>query len=115
MGLDMFAYAIDESGKRTDIAYWRKFNHLHGWMERLYKSRGGLEEFNCIEVELGEEDLKQLKNAVKNPVMHLPSTMGFFFGSDELREEDIKITKQFIRHAKAFIKSGSRVFYNSWW
>lgn len=49
MGLDMYAYAVEkdagntqfsfnEAAKREDIAYWRKFNALHGLMVRLRKS-----------------------------------------------------------------------------
>ena len=40
MGLDMYAYTTTEKVSevdffveaRTEIAYWRKFNALHGWM-----------------------------------------------------------------------------------
>ena len=67
MGLDMYGYTMraefagdrqtdvmpktdEERGQAqlTDIAYWRKFNHLHGWMEKLYREKGGkCEVFNC--------------------------------------------------------------------
>ena len=52
MGLDMYAYATEEATSAEDFAdlglesreeffYWRKHPNLHGWMEALYRSKGG--------------------------------------------------------------------------
>ena len=47
MGLDQYAYARQagvergEDGENNEeLAYWRKHNRLHGWMEDLYRDRG---------------------------------------------------------------------------
>ena len=58
MGLDMYAYtaakeqADYETGQR-ELAYWRKHPNLHGWMERLAKSKNvEYHSFNGVELEL---------------------------------------------------------------
>ena len=51
MGLDMYAWAVDkndgneqfaiaEGADKSELAYWRKFNALHGWMEDLARREG---------------------------------------------------------------------------
>lgn len=135
MGLDMYAYVgrkgqreeyydtaeFDETtrefesktvAKPREIAYWRKHPNLHGWMHRLWESKGNSGEFNGDELELTWEDLDELERAVTHG--QLPSTSGFFFGdpSDEYyRESDL----QFIKNARAEIFLGLQVFYNSSW
>lgn len=122
MGLDQYAFSASseeeltkEDGDRTEIAYWRKHPNLHGWMEQLYREKGGTEEsFNCVPVELTEEDLDRLENAINGEGDELPETSGFFFGSnsnEHYKEHDLK----FIEDARAAINEGRKVFYDSWW
>ena len=95
-----------------EIAYWRKHPNLHGWMHRLWESRGNSGDFNGDELELTWDDLEQLEQDIRNK--NLPGTTGFFFGNerdDEYREQDLK----FVRDAKAEAFLGSKVFYNSSW
>jgi hypothetical protein len=95
-----------------EIAYWRKHPNLHGWMQRLWESKGNSGEFNGDELELTWDDLEQLEQDIRNK--NLPDTSGFFFGSDaddHYRENDLK----FVREAKAEAFLGLRVFYNSSW
>jgi hypothetical protein len=127
MGLDMYAFKMKakEAGdiqtmvgwpeviERVEIAYWRKFNHLHGWMETLYKEKGGTDEFNCVYVRLEQPDLDRLKDALDNK--QLAHTPGFFFGSDEMHEWDVEATEKFIQDAKQALLDGDAVFYYSWW
>ena len=58
MGLDAYGKVKSPEGEVEEIAYWRKHNALHGWMESLYRKKGGTEEFNCIPVELNKTDLE---------------------------------------------------------
>ena len=136
MGLDMYAYVAARAGAQAEfsegavwdaekgamvnpnatepreIAYWRKHPNLHGWMHRLWASRGNSGEFNGDELELTWEDLDRLEQAIRNK--KLPGTSGFFFGNDaddEYREDDLK----FVREAKAEAFLGLKVFYNSSW
>jgi hypothetical protein len=117
MGLDMYAYtAVKEQAEygteQREIAYWRKHPGLHGWMQRLWESRGNSGEFNGDELELTWEDLDLLEVVVKQRA--LPDTRGFFFGDgadDVYYEKDL----EFIKRARTELFSGLRVFYNSSW
>ena len=137
MGLDMYAYAAARAGQQTEfyegavwdeelkesvnldvikpreIAYWRKHPNLHGWMERLAESKGlDYDTFNGVELELTFDDIMQLERDINNS--NLPSTEGFFFGSDAdeyYKEHDLA----FVYEAKSRLFLGQRVFYNSSW
>jgi hypothetical protein len=139
MGLDMYAYAASRAGqsaewwagadldkdlnefvnpgltKPREIAYWRKHPHLHGWMEQLWQSRGNpgaVDVFNGVELELFREDIDRLEQDIQTGI--LPETRGFFFGDDAseyYRSQDL----EFIKHARAELFLGLRVFYNSSW
>ena len=132
MGLDMYGYTMraefvgdrqtdvnvreeeQEQAELTHFAYWRKFNHLHGWMEELYREKGGSQEvFNCCTVRLELEDLARLEADLNGD--KLKYTPGFFFGDDEIYPEDIEEIKAFIEKSRAAISAGLAVFYDSWW
>lgn len=129
MGLDMYAWRVnaedaindfevasDDGGpsKVEEIFYWRKHHDLHGWMERLYRAKGGTaDSFNCVKVRLTMEDLNTLEQDVLGN--SLPQTTGFFFGNnppdDWTKDQDM----QFIAKAKLAISQGDAVYYDSWW
>ena len=134
MGLDQFAYCIDNNGEKEELAYWRKHPNLQGWMENLWEIKGRpewnqdmspsvspsvynkhgntLSEFNCIPLELTREDLDSLEEDITNG--HLPRTAGFFFGDDSdehYKEQDL----EFVRKAREALDSGLTVMYDSWW
>ena len=133
MGLDMYAYAAhkgqhDEYWKNYDfekdtstvekpreIMYWRKHPNLHGWMENLYRARGGdAEMFNGVELELTYDDILKLEEDITKGRVKRLGTTGFFFGDpsdDYYHDKDM----EFIRLAKAELFLGIPVFYNSSW
>ena len=130
MGLDTNAYKVHpgnlvdpdqqvnlefkdtEEGPIIEIAYWRKFHQLHGWMEKLYRQKGGGGDFNCDSVRLMPVDLLQLAlDAEKG----LPSVVGLFFGNGEWTEEDKEEVLEFCVLANKAIADGYVVFYDSWW
>lgn len=123
MGLDMYAYSVEsdeaindfefEGADREAIFYWRKFNALHGWMESLYRHRGGDKEFNCVPLRLYEENLKALLEDANNH--KLKPVDGFFFGAQEVDDIDLESIKSFVAKALAEIESGRAVYYDSWW
>lgn len=130
MGLDMYArsvpsgqvadpeaqvdLSIDDDASVKDLAYWRKFNHLHGWMHDLYVAKGGVDpQFNCNTVRLTEEDLDKLVAAVE--AGPLPSRIGFFFGTQEWEEGDKEEILEFVVDARKELAEGKIVFYTSWW
>ena len=130
MGLDMYAFRVkaedviddftvrnEEQGREGDLeelAYWRKHHDLHGWMERLYRAKGGgKESFNCVPVRLSMDDLNRLESDVLNN--SLPETQGFFFGTNPPDEYSREQDMAFISKAKISIANGAAVYYDSWW
>lgn len=127
MGLDAFAAVIDrkniikkkeyevviEDYRYGEVTYWRKHPNLQGWMERLYRTKGGIETFNGIFLPLNKEDIEQLHRDIINK--NLPSTNGFFFGSDSdeyYHEQDLN----FIFMAYTILEDNDRIlaYYSSW-
>jgi hypothetical protein len=133
MGLDMYAFSVsaqaagdnevdfkreDESGNTLyhteEIFYWRKFNALHGWMEQLYRAKGGTaESFNCNTVRLDAKDLDRLEMDTGNN--KLVPINGFFFGEQTLYPEDLESIADFIAKARQALAGGKAVYYDSWW
>lgn len=123
MGLDQFAYAIDNTGEKVELAYWRKHPNLQGWMENLWESKGrpnanedkdsmGMSDFNCVPLKLDHEDIDSLESAIIG--VNLPETVGFFFGQDSdeyYRTKDL----EFVQKAREALDNGMTVVYDSWW
>src|SRR5580704_4299751 len=116
MGLDMYARTTSEDIPAVDFSepddhkglyYWRKHPDLHGWMEKLYKKKGGVEEdFNLAPVRLDSSDLDLLEKVVKADM--LPPTAGFFFGVSTPEDKDS--TLEFVRLARAALADGKRLY-----
>ncbi len=123
MGLDSYAYAVNTATKKSfEIAYWRRHNALHGWMENLWVQKGRpnnnhLEEydyFNGIPLELNEEDIDLLEHDVLSD--SLPVTDGFFFVEpSELDDFKKEQTLKFIGEARIAFGEGKKVYYDSSW
>ena len=121
MGLDMYAFTrrqqpaspVDfEPGEVEELHYWRKHPNLHGWMEQLYRDKGGNKDsFNCVNVLLAAEDLDRLEADIRRNA--LPPTSGFFFGASDGTEIDDDL--RFIANAREAMAAGLAVFYTSWW
>ena len=123
MGLDQWAKAVKGEPRKDDDGYtvyddeislgdWRKHSSLQGWMERLWRSKGGDGEFNCVAVELDADDLAALRDVVESS--RWISTQGFFFGSgrdEHYKEQDLT----FVEEALELIEAGYKIEYNSWW
>ena len=123
MGLDQYAKVVKreynnetltETITKTEICYWRKHNALHGWMENLYESKGGDGEFNCVNLNLTSEDLKELEEDVVDK--DLPETKGFFFGEDTRECDHQKLqTLKFLSKAKKALNEGNEIEYSAWY
>lgn len=124
MGLDQYATtrALQKGDERqTDLESgreffsWRKHPNLQGWMERLYRNKGGEGDrdgdFNCVTVRLEAADLDVLEADILAD--RLPETEGFFFGKSEpeMKEGDLL----FIKLARFLVAEGYGVLYESWW
>ena len=97
--------------KTEEVAYWRKHPDLHGWMENLYREKGGREKsFNGDPVVLTLADLDRLEDDILE--VNLPKTRGFFFGeSGEISLKDL----EFVLEARKAIQEGDTVYYDSSW
>ena len=135
MGLDQYAYSKGSNGEEQELAYWRKHNRLQGWMEQLWEDKGrpnsqtegnAMGDFNCVPLELTEDDLDALEDDVCQKAM--PETGGFFFGDDSFgwtTEDDAPYKGKdyfhkendldFIEQAREAIKNGNKVFYHCWY
>lgn len=136
MGLDQYAYATDSNDEQVEIAYWRKHNRLQGWMEELWIDKGrpnfndadsqAMGDFNCVPLELTEDDLNALEADVCDKA--LPETGGFFFGEDSFdwttedgeqyqgKDYHYKFDDlEFLEKARQAISQGQKVYYNSWY
>lgn len=104
----------EQHEQREKLAYWRKFNHLHGWMKLLYMHKQGKSrDFNCNSVRLNPEDLTALELALEqNQLYHMS---GFFFGDEKASPEQLNSVHVFILDARNAIEKGKAVFYDSWW
>jgi hypothetical protein len=126
MGLDQYTYKTKvKPSKSVDfqdevykdeveceqIHSWRKHPNIHGFMEELYREKGGESEFNCRPVELTQEDIDRLAQSILDG--ELPETSGFFFGKSYGHEENDDL--KFCKRASEAIKEGYTVFYDSWW
>lgn len=121
MGLDMYALKtreeiigeVDFKIEDAELIHrWRKHPDLHGWMEVLYRKKGGQgADFNCDCLLLSEADLDALEEAILTA--SLPGTYGFFFGESDGTEKEGDL--EFVRKARAAISEGYKVFYDSWW
>tara|TARA_R110000824_G_scaffold142854_2_gene310177 strand:- start:466 stop:825 length:360 start_codon:yes stop_codon:yes gene_type:complete len=112
MGLDQYANKVNKKGNKTEIAYWRKHPNLQGWMENLYREKGGTKEFNCIDLELDKNDIDRLEIDINNN--DLPTTMGFFFGEHKdcyYKAQDL----EFCKDARKTIQKEQTVIYGSWY
>ncbi|MCP3893754.1 MAG: phosphoglycerate kinase [Planctomycetaceae bacterium] len=123
MGLDQWAKAVKGQPKQDDLGYWsyddsvclgewRKHSSLHGWMENLFRSKGGEGDFNCVAVDLDAVDLENLKESVQGN--DLPATQGFFFGNgndERYKEQDLT----FVDEALDLLDAGYKIQYTAWW
>ncbi len=121
MGLDMYALTLAtrpatevdfEASDGIELHYWRKHPNLHGWMERLYRAKGGAApDFNCVTLLLTAADLDRLEADVRG--CRLPYTTGFFFGASDGSEQADDLL--FIANAREALAARLTVVYTSWW
>lgn len=131
MGLDQYAYVRAQERKVKEASgeeyitvdcdhefYWRKHSRLQEFMERLWRDKGNSETFNCQHMDLNEEDLLLLQEAVGNGYADHFCTGGFFWGhqfQEEAVEEERENDTAFVTAALEAVRSGARVIYSCWW
>ena len=114
MGLDQYTFSREVITEPDFV--WRKHPNLHGWMERLWNSRGNEGTFNTVELRLGKEEIGWLRRDVEAGDLagEEGDTEGFFFGSNSdeyYKEQDLK----FCDWAEDELNNGREVIYDSSW
>ena len=126
MGLDQYAFSVknkavinrfeyNQDYKRDEIFYWRKNRFLHNWMEELYQSLGGKDEFNMMIVQVLPEDVDRLEEDTKSGKLKEYDTDGFFFGNQPFGYYEDSSIMDFCERAREEFKYGNAVFYCSWY
>ena len=125
MGLDQYADGLNKE------FYWRKHARLQVFMAREYEKQNPREEkirdkennlahlgFNGGPVNITNEILDRLEEAIKNGYSDYFASDGFFWGQ-QYQEESVKeykeLDKQFLRAARKALKAGREVTYNCSW
>lgn len=105
--------AIAAGDYDPNFGYWRKFNNLHGWMERHYRMMGGAkEQFNCATVRLTPTGVAKLRQEAAA----LKPAAGFFWGSqDAMDKEDVEQVYDFCDKCEEASRKGHAVLYDSWY
>jgi len=106
--------------KPEEIGYWRKHPDLQGYMENIYVSRGGDQEFNCIPLYLDKQDCENvIKYAREVLLAHAKGedaehTEGFFFGATDPGDwtDTIDTFEEVIKNTDF---DNEIVYYDSWW
>lgn len=102
-----------------EVAYWRKFNALHGWFVK--NIQGGVDD--CGYYELTKENLQSCLANLKETLISqdsgkLEPVEGFFFGSNETNEWYWTDIEKAVSTISALIETDfekKRLFYHSSW
>lgn len=103
-----------------EVGYWRKANQIHNWfVENVQK---GIDE--CQESYVSRKKLEQLLSICKEVIMDptkapelLPTSKGFFFGSDDYDKwymEDIKSTIDILEENLSDTEADDFYYRASW-
>jgi len=118
MGLHQYAYVGVHNDAKPESDYkfvWRNHYKLNNFMEDIYFDRVDMDidNFNCGELELFEEDIARLTILVSIGV--LPASLLGCDDEDEVAEEERDQDLEFCAWAKRQFQEGQRVFYSCWW
>lgn len=103
------------------IGYWRKANHVLNWI-----NENVAQVENCQDVQMSAMQIRQLRDTCqevlndKNKAKRLmPTTEGFFFGSQDYKEwyfEDLEETVRICNRALAEVDFNEQdVWFHAWW
>ena len=141
MGLDMYAYRVDDEmhplspegeNELDDCAfYWRKHSKLHQFMNDYYheeaekgnivvsddhKEQMWSGEFNCIPLYLPMDKLFELKYLIEDD--DLPESGGGFFWGDDFQDQSAQEYKEqdlkFCNWAIDETDKGNFIYYSCW-
>lgn len=127
MGLDMYLFKRKKNNKISDndeeLVYWRKANQIRSWIVRNTDYN---DDWDCEPFDLSKQTLEALYadcelvlNNHNKAQEIMPTSNGFFFGSDAYNEwyfENIKYTRDMIKHILETTDfEADTVYYYEWW
>ena len=122
---DEFGYEYyDIEPVLDEIAYFRKSNWLHGYMNRLCQSKMGHDIEDCEYLILSQKDLIDFLNVCREVVECdsvaiaeelLPPQSGFFFGSTAIDDYYFEDVQDAIDALSPFEDGDNRYAYYAWW
>lgn len=126
MGLDQYALSVknkavinrfefNQDYEYMEIFYWRKNRFVHNWMEELYQSFGGKDEFNIKYLQLLSKDIDKLEEDTKSGKIKEYDKGGFFFGEQPFEYQEYEAIMSFCKIAREEFRKGNIVFYVSWY
>lgn len=106
-------------GNNEEIAYWRKHSDLNGYMEELYREKGGDDEFNCVPLYLSKEDVEQIvddhrRHLNEDDEFTIGEASGFFWGATEHHDWKGSL-EDFERILEETDWDNETVYYSCWW
>ena len=108
MGLDQYMYARNKNtGKESELAYWRKNNQLQGWFEK----NTGIQNTETITL-----SVDMCNKIIDDIQAGLPSAEGFFYGSYKMdKEAEEELVEQFEEFAAIIDDGEYEVYYYCWY
>ena len=126
MGLDQYAFSVKNKAVINRFQYDYDYTHkeflglgknrfLHNWMEELYQSLGGIDEFNMKDVQVLPEDIDKLEEDTKSGKIKEYDADGFFFDKQPSANREYESIISFCKIAREEFKNDNAVFYCSWY
>jgi len=83
---------------KIELGYWRKHRKLHGYIVNTFAE--GKDE--CQKIDLGMDELRKIATALRTN--DLPDTEGFFFGNEEIDNEEKERSEEYAKQIEEAIK-----------
>ena len=126
MGLDQYAFSVKNKAVINRFQYDNDYmdkeflglgknRFLHNWMEELYQSLGGKDEFNMKIVQVLPEDIDRLEEDTKSGKIKEYDKPGFFWGDRPFEDYEYESIMDFCKKARGEFKKDNAVFYESWY
>ena len=126
MGLDQYAFSVKNKAVINRFQYDNDYmdkeflglgknRFLHNWMEELYQSLGGKDEFNMKLVQVLPEDVDRLEEDTKSGKIIEYDKLGFFWGDRPFGDYEYSSIMDFCEEVREEFKKDNAVFYESWY
>ena len=106
--------------QEDEIFYWREDHFVHNWMEKLYESIGGKDEFNMKNLQLLPEDIDKLEKDTKSgkikeydKLIKEYDKLGFLWEDKSFEYYEYSSIIDFCEKAREEFKKDNAVFYVS--